>query len=172
MATTRALAAETMLGYGSGRMRPFYYEAPEGWHASPRSGSTLWISPTCARRYHVLRVFDACLAEQEAAVRQRRFQSVAAEFLTTPPVGPAVYYTKDEHEVRVYAYQGSESGLRILDAAVIDQQYCYPLRIECDPSLMEESMKLLEQVVSTIVTLPAAIVTKTKVAEGMSHWTD
>jgi len=173
----RVLAYQEVLGYGAGRLRPFYYQAPAGWTALPRSGSTLWISPTCARRYHVLRVFEACPVERETAVRGRRFETIAAEFLATPPRGPATYYTNDGHEVRVYAYDGQLRGgdLRLLDVALLDGHYCYPLRLECDPHLLEESLPLLEEVVRTIVPLPAAAhdePAKAQAPEMFSYWAD
>jgi len=152
----RALAYQTALGYGAGRVRPYYYAPPAEWGALVRPGSTLWISPICARQYHVLRVFEACPPDQDATLRRRRFETVAAEFLTEPPRGPAVYYRPDEREVRVFAYTCALPGgeLRILEATLIDEAYCYPFRIECDPRLFDVSMQLLEEVVATIVPLP------------------
>jgi hypothetical protein len=171
---TRALAHETTLGHGTGRIRPYYYEAPIGWSPLPRAGSTLWVSPTCARRYQVLRMFEAYPADQEASVRRRRFQSVSLEVTEGPPAGPAVYYTKDDLEVRVYAYRGSIAGrpLRVLDAAVIDTHHCYPLSIECDPTLLEDAMRVVEDVVRTIVPLPASALTEPQNAYAMSHWSE
>ena len=153
----RAVAYNATLGYGSRRIRPFYYQPPAQWSALVRPGSTLWVSPVCARVYHVLRVFEACPIDKEELIRQRRFETVAPEFLVKPPFGPAVYYREaDEREVRVLGYSANFSGaeLRILDATVNDAEYCYRLRIECDASLYDASMTLLEQVVQTIVPLP------------------
>lgn len=178
MAAVRALAYETVLGYGTGRLRPFYYESPADWSALPRPGSAVWVSPTCARRYHVLRVFDAYPANREAIVRRRRFETLAAEFLATPARGPAHYYRKDELEVRVCAYSGKLGGgeLRILDGAVIDSSYCYPLRVECDPDLFDDSMHLFESVVETIVPLPSPSIEEpaklSDATEVFSNWTD
>jgi|GEM_PF-5969731 len=153
----RAVAYQSALGYGARRARPFYYVPPAEWGALVRSGSTTWVSPVCARAYHVLRVFDACPPEQEATLRRRRFESIAPEFMVTPPRGPAVYYRADEREVRVWSYTGALAGgeIRILEATVVDAAYCYPIRITCDPRLFDESMRLLEEVVETIVPLPA-----------------
>src|SRR5262249_2480768 len=110
-------------------------------------------------------------------VRGRRFETIAAEFLATPPRGPATYYTNDGHEVRVYAYAGPLQGgeLHLLDAALLDGHYCYPLRLECDPRLLEESLPLLGEVVRPIVPLPAAATdqpAQAKVPEVLSYWTD
>lgn len=176
--TVRALAYETTLGYGAGRVRPFYYEAPDGWSALPRPGSTVWVSPACARRYQVLRVFEACAADRAATVRRRRFESLATEFLATPARGPAVYYRADELEVRVWAYTGTLSGieLHILDGAVLDAHYCYPVRIECAATLLEESMQLFEQVARTIVPLPPPpveeVATRDIATEAFANWSE
>ena len=170
----RALAHQAVMGYGVGRLRPYYYEAPADWSPVRRTGSTAWISPRCAREYHVLRVFDACPTEQEAIIRRRRFDTVAPEFLTTPPKGPAVYW-KGELEVRVWMYSGTFGGgeLRILDATVIDEAYCHPLRVECDASLVQESMQIVEDVVRSIVPLPAFVFEgHEKAQEAFSHWLD
>lgn len=172
----RTLACQTALGYGARRVRPYYYEPPAGWSALARSGSTLWISPICARQYHVLRVFEACPQDQDAVLRRRRFETVGTEFLSTPPRGPAVFYRLDELEVRVLAYSGALPGgeLRILEATVIDAEYCYPFRIECDPRLFDVSMRLLEEVVETIVPLPPPLyeATAPQTPELSSLWAD
>lgn len=177
MAAVRALAYETTLGYGIGRLRPFYYEVPAGWSALPRPGSTVWVSPTCARRYHVLRVYDACPPNREALVRRRRFETLAAEFVSTPARGPAHYFRKDELEVRVCAHTGTLRGgeLHILDGAVVDASYSYPVRVECDPALFEDSMRLFEDVVRTIVPLPPPALEPTLpsgATEVFSNWID
>lgn len=153
----RALAYQATLGCGTGRIRPYYYLPPARWSALVRPGSTLWVSPLCARLYHVLRVFEAHPAATDDIVRRRRFETIADEFQVLPPLNPAVYYRADDREVRVMAYTGRVGGaeLRILDATVIDEEYCYPFRIECDPRLYEDSMTLLEEVVKTIIPLPA-----------------
>ncbi len=173
----RALACQTALGYGAGRVRPYYYEPPADWGALVRPGSTLWISPICARQYHAIRVFEACPPAQEAMVRSRRFETVATELLTERPRGPAVYYRPDELEVRVFAYSCALPGgeLRILEATVIDQAYCYPFRIECDPRLFDVSMRLLEEVAATIVPLPSPLVAEVpapQARELFSLWAD
>lgn len=178
LTSVRALASETVLGSGTGRLRPFYYEAPAGWSALPRPGSTVWVSPTCARRYQVLRVFDACSPDRAESVRRRRFESLATEFLANPARGPAVYYRTDELEVRVCAYTGTVAGseLQVLDGAVIDASSCYPLRIECDPALLEESMQLFERVARTIVPLPSPgveqAVTPNDATEAFANWSE
>jgi hypothetical protein len=171
---TRELAYQTILGYGSPRLRPYYYEPPPSWIPIVRPGSTVWASPSCAWRYHVLRVFDACPVELEAAVRTWRFETLAAEFLVEPPRGPAVYYTQDGLECRVFAHTGKfgERELRVLDGMVIDENYCYPLRIECDPALLDESMKLFEEVVRTIVPLPAPTTTRPQRGGVFTHWSE
>lgn len=174
----RTLAFQESLGLGIHRLRPFYYQAPDGWTPLPRAGSTVWISPTCSRRYHVLRVFEACPVEREAIVRRRRFETVAAEFFATPPRGPATYYTNDNHEVRVWAYTGSLRGgeINVLDATLSDGHYTYSLRLECDPRLFEESLPLLEQVVRSVVPLPGAAAATAeephRAPELFSYWTD
>jgi hypothetical protein len=160
------------LSSGAGRPRPYYYEAPAGWDASARAGSTLWISPTCARSYHVLRVFEARPAEREDIVRRRRFETVSAEFLATPPLGPAVFYS-NELEVRVFKYNGRFGGseLSILDATVTDETYCYPLRVEFDASLIDASMQLIEDVVRTIVPLPSLVIEEhDHKPDAFAHW--
>ena len=156
----RAVAYNATFGYGSPRIRPFYYQPPAKWSALVRPGSTLWVSPLCARIYHVLRVFEACPIDKEETIRQRRFESVPPEFLVRRPYGPAVYYREaDEREVRVMGYSANLGGaeLRILDATVNDAEYCYRLRIECEASLYDVSLTLLEEVVQTIVPLPESM---------------
>jgi hypothetical protein len=167
----RGLAFQEIVGSGAGQLRPYYYQAPPGWHASARAGSTLWISPTCAQNYHVLRVFEARPVEREEIVRRRRFETVAAEFLVTPPVGPAIYYA-DELEVRVLKYSGSFGGseLHIFDVTVTDETYCYPLRVELDSSLIDASMQLIEDVVRTIVPLPAFAIENDQSPDAFAHW--
>lgn len=174
----RALACQTALGYGAGRVRPYYYVPPADWGALVRPGSTLWVSPICARMYHVLTMFEACPPDQETVVRSRRFETVPSEFLTEPPRGPAVYYRSDDREVRVHAYNVALPGgeLRILDATVIDEAYCYPFRIECDPRLFDSSMRLLEEIAATIVPLPPPLAAEApappRASELSSLWAD
>ncbi len=150
------LAQQVTFGYGAYRMRPYYYLPPRGWSALVRSGSTLWVSPACAHRYHVLRVFEAYPRDKADLMRRRRFETLASEFFIKPPLGPAVYYRPDNLEVRVLACSGTfgDTTLSVLDATVMDESYCYPFRIECDPRLFTDSMTLLEEVVKTIIPLP------------------
>lgn len=155
----RGFAHRTKIGLGVGRLRPYYYEPPANWVGLARHGSALWISPSCGRHYQALRVFDARPPEKHEAVRSCRFETLATEFTVTPPRGPAVYFTAHDLECRVNVFGGKllghKSEIRVIDGVVIDNDYLYPLRIECEPQRLEESMHVFEELVRTIVPLPA-----------------
>lgn len=171
----RELAHRTILGYGSQRIRPFYYVPPPAWVPMPRTSSTMWVSPTCSRRYHVMRVFDARPVWREGITREWRFESLPAEFLSQPARGPATYYRKDGLECRAFAYTAKykDGGeLRVLDGSMIDEHYVYPIRIECDPGLADLSMFLFEALASTIVPLPPPPLVQPRETALFTHWAE
>ena len=158
-ATVEELARSATLGLGPGRWRPYYYEPPPGWTGIARPHATLWLAPATPRRHHVMRVFDARPPrDHEAAHGLRMFETLPQEFFREPPKGPAIYYTADDLECRVFVHSAQlplrAEPLKVLEGMIVSERYVYPIRMECDPALLEESMHVFERVVASVRLLP------------------
>ena len=158
-ATVDELALSTTLGLGQGRWRPYYYEAPPDWIGIARPHASLWLAPVTPRHYQVMRVFDARPPrDHEAAHGLRMFETLPQELFREPPKGPAIYYTADDLECRVFVHTAQlaqrAEPLKVLEGVIVSERYVYPIRIECDPALLEDSMHVFERVVASVRLLP------------------
>ena len=148
------------MGLGSNRWRPFYYEPPPGWIGLARTRGALWMSPRVPRQYQVLKVFDARPESDHRAARHgaRIFETLPVEFFRDPPSVPFVFYTPAGLQCRVMVFAGQvpnrRSPIRAVEGAVVDARYLYPLRMECDAELLEETMHAFEQVATSIRPIP------------------
>lgn len=169
----RDLVYQASLGFGAGRIRPYYYEPPRDWIGLSRPGRAVWLAPTCGREFQQLRIFDARPPDSHELISARRFENLASEFLVSKPKGPAIYYTAHDLECRVHVYTGTMRGgkqLKVLDGVVNDEHYCYPLRIGCEPHLLEASMHTFEDVVRTMVPLPAPNTAVPADSNAFAYW--
>ncbi|MCA9674558.1 MAG: hypothetical protein H6708_17570 [Kofleriaceae bacterium] len=156
-ATARELAYRTTLGLGDKRWRPYYFEPPAGWTGIARPHHTLWVSPLMPGRYQLLRVFDARPPIDHDQIHgARMFETLAGEYFREPPRGPAIYYTAEDHECRVFVHHARFGGreLHVLDGQIVTPMYVYPLRIEYEPALGVASAALFEQLVATVRLVP------------------
>jgi len=155
-ATVDELAFSATLGLGSARWRRFYYEPPVGWRAIARPHATLWLSPACPRQYQVMYVFDARLrAAHESVYGLRMFETLPLEFFEAEPKGRAIYYAADDLEVHLNVYTAQlAKPLKVLDAVVLSEDYAYPIRIECEATLLEDSIRVFDRVVATLRRVP------------------
>ncbi|MCE9573763.1 MAG: hypothetical protein K8W52_11465, partial [Deltaproteobacteria bacterium] len=176
-AATHELTFAATLGLGAGRWRRFYYEPPPGWTAVARHRGALWISPACPRHYQVMRVFDARPpADNERPHGARMFETLSAEFDREPSKGPVSYWTADELECRVSVYSAQlpnrAAPLKVLDGVIVTDDYVYPIRMECDPDRLEDSMHVFERVVASFRRLPERRARIEADVSAMAFWVD
>jgi len=158
-AAVRELTYATTLGLGTGRWRRFYYEPPAEWTGVARPRGALWISPSCPRHHQVMRVFDARPPADHADLHgARMFETLPMEFYREQPKGPVSYWTAEDLECQVTVYSARlpnrPGKLAVLDGTILTTDYVYPIRMECDPVLFEDSMQTFERVVASFRPIP------------------
>lgn len=171
------LVYTTTLGLGATRWRPFYYQPPAGWSGIARQRGALWISPSCPRRYQVMRVFDARPpADHRARGGARMFETLPPEFFVEPAKGPVEFYTADDLPCRVSVFTGKVPNrpgeITALEGTLVQERYIYPIRLECDAELLEESMHVFERVVASIRTIPEPGAEITPDLGAFHNWAD
>lgn len=176
-ATVHELAYSTTLGLGAGRWRRFYFEPPPGWAGIARPRSSLWLSPDHPRRHQVMRVFDARPPlDHERPYGARMFETLSQEFFREPPKGPAVYYTADDLECRVFVYTAQlpnrREPIRALEGTIATDAYTYLIRFEFEPALLESSTAAFEQVVASFRPLPERRATTELAGAALDYWTE
>ncbi len=134
-------------------------QAPPDFVGVLRPRDTLWISPRCPRGYQTLKVFEARPPGQEAArLSSRLFEALPHELLVEPRRGPIRFQTRGGYQAEVSAYAGRVPNrpgrLRVVDGAIADARYIYPIRMECDEDLYDETMALFEPVLESIRPFP------------------
>ncbi len=171
------LTYATTLGLGAGRWRRFYYEPPPGWNGVARRRGAMWISPACPRHYQVMRVFDARPpAEHQHLHGARMFETLPVEFFREAPKGPVSYWTADELECQVTVYSAQlptrTAPVKVLDGIIMTDAYVYPIRMECDPERLEDSMHVFERVVASLRPLPERRASIEAEVSAMAFWVD
>ena len=174
--TVYELTYGATLGLGEGRWRRFYYEPPPGWTGIARPGATLWLAPATPRRHQVMRVFDARPpTDHEMLHGMRMFETLPQELFRESPRGPAVYYTADDLECRVFVHTGHvgscQEPLKVLEGLIVTEPYVYPIRIECEPALLEDSMHVFERVVASVRPVPPRRA-RTGTASVVAYWAE
>jgi len=176
-AAVRELTYATTLGLGAGRWRRFYYEPPSEWTGIARNRGALWISPACPRHHQVMRVFDARPpADHELLHGARMFETLPIEFYREQPKGPVSYWTADDLECQVTVYTAQLPNrigkLAVLDGIIMTTDYVYPIRMECDPVLFEDSMHTFEQVVASFRPVPERRNVDLDAGTAVEFWAD
>lgn len=159
-ATVRNLIYGFTLGLGSFRWRRFYYEAPPGWSGIGRAMDTLWISPRCPREYQIMKVFAARPAAENRRARQgaRLFETLPHEFFVEPRKGPITFETPQGLACEVTVFTGRVGDrpgtIKAIEGTISKNGYVYPVRMECDDALLEETLRAFEKVMGSVRLLP------------------
>lgn len=159
-AAARNLTYGFTLGLGNFRWRRFYYEAPPGWSGIGRSWDSFWISPRCPLEYQVMRVFAARPVAENRRARQgaRLFETLGHEFFEEPRKGPITFHTPQGLSCEVTVFTGKAPNragtIKAIEGTVTERGYLYPVRMECDDALLEETLRAFEKVIESIRLLP------------------